>query len=238
MTLAPSSRAAAAGLAATATIVALVASGCASRAGTVQSPTVALVASPAPVASAAVLPIDRLTAVARRRYAIERYGPQTHALLRRVAADHGVRRLLASGDDAGLRTYVRQRFDGVWYHWHVSRMRILRGSRMLVDVGVPFVVAPSKTALLDNGGRRLATLEVSVQDVVGFVRFMHRNYPVDVVARGVGGAHVRTSLPAALRVRLPDRGTATVAGRRYRVRSFAEKALGAEPVKVWILTRD
>jgi hypothetical protein len=73
--------------------------------------------------------------------------------------------------------------------------------------------------------------------VIGFVRYMHRNYPVDVVVRGRGTDHVRTSLPAALDVRLPDAGTATVAGTRYQVRSFPQTALGGEPVKAWILQR-
>jgi hypothetical protein len=116
-------------------------------------------------------------------------------------------------------------------------MRIFRGSRMILDVGVPFVVAPSQMTLRDSGGRSLGTLQTSIQDEIGFVRYMHRNYPVDVVVRGRGAAHVRTSLPAALNARLPDSGTATVSGTRYQVRSFTQTALGGEPVKVWILHR-
>jgi hypothetical protein len=136
-----------------------------------------------------------------------------------------------------VRAYVRNEFDRVWYHWHVSRMRIYRGTNRVIDVGVPFVVAPSQMALRDSRGRSLGTLQVSIQDEIGFVRFMHRNYPVDVVVRGRGAAHVRTSLPAALDARLPDWGTATVSGTRYHVRSFMQTALSREPVKVWILHR-
>lgn len=180
--------------------------------------------------------IDQLTVVARKRWATERYGSATHQLLRNVAADPGLRRAAGSGNEATLRTYVRARFARVWYHEHVSRMRILRGSNVVVDAGVPFVVGPSSRPLLDQHGKKRGTLEVSIQDVIGFVRYMHRNYPVDVVARGVGKAHVRTSLPAALRVKLPDSGSATIAGRRYQVRSFTQKALRNEHVKVWILT--
>jgi hypothetical protein len=75
------------------------------------------------------------------------------------------------------------------------------------------------------------------QDVIGFVRFMHRNYPVDVVVRGRGAAHVRSSLPAATNAKLPSRGPVTIAGRRYDVRSFQQTAWGSEPVTVWILTK-
>jgi hypothetical protein len=114
-------------------------------------------------------------------------------------------------------------------------MRILQGSQVVDETGVPFVVAPAQVTLRGTGGRRLGTLQVSIQDEIGFVRYMHRNYPVDVVVRGRGAAHLRTSLPAALSARLPDLGTATVAGKRYEVRSFTQTALGGEPVRVWIL---
>jgi hypothetical protein len=190
-------------------------------------------AAPTPTTTA----IDRLTAVAKQQYATEVHGGQAHATMRRVARDPALISALRSGDLTRVRAYVRQEFDRVWYHWHVSRMRIYRGTNMVIDVGVPFVVAPSQMTIKDSSGRSLGTLQVSIQDVIGFVRYMHRNYPVDVVAKGRGAAPVRTSLPAALTVQLPDSGTATVAGKRYQVRSFMQTALGNEPVKVWILQR-
>ncbi|MCW3016018.1 MAG: hypothetical protein JWO02_3110 [Solirubrobacterales bacterium] len=179
--------------------------------------------------------IDQLTIVARRRYDIEQYGPAVHDLLRRVAADPGLQAAVRSGSTAAIRAAVAAKFDSVWYHWHVSRLRIVRHGKVVADAGVPFVVAPSSWPLRDAHGRVLATLEISDQDVIGFVRFMHRNHGVDVVVRGVGPAHVRSSLPAALRLALPDHGQATIAGRRYHVRSFTKKALSNEPVKIWIL---
>jgi len=117
----------------------------------------------------------------------------------------------------------------------VSAVRIVRGSQVLTEVGVPFVVAPSQTALRDTHGRVLATLEVSIQDEIGFVRYMHRNYPVDVVVRGRGAQHVRTSLAGAATVKLPSRGTVTIGGRHLAVRSFHATAFAGEPVTVWIL---
>jgi hypothetical protein len=220
-----------------ATLVALPIWGCAGGAATQENSRGAAPRSASGAAAVATTSIDRLTAVAKRRYSKEARGAEVRATLHRVASDPVVRGALESGDMARLRSYVRGRFGRVWYHWHVSRLRILRGSRMVVDVGVPFVIAPSQLALRDAHGRSLGTLQVSIQDVVGFVRFMHRNYPVDVVVRGWGAAHVKTSLAAARDARLPDSGTATVAGHRYRVRSFGGIALGGEPVKVWILQR-
>jgi hypothetical protein len=224
-----------------AALIALPIAGCAAGAATLPQPTTTVQqAGPEPPASTristpATTSIDRLTAVAKRRYATEVGGGQARATLRRVARDPALQAALRAGDVTRMRAAIRSRFDRVWYHWHVSRLRIVRGTRMLVDVGVPFVVAPSQTTLRDSRGHGLGTLQVSIQDEIGFVRYMHRNYPVEVVVRGIGAAHVRTSLPAALDARLPDSGTATVAGRRYKVRSFTATALGGEPVRAWIL---
>jgi hypothetical protein len=200
---------------------------------TVQAPKAAATRPPKAHMSA----IDRLTKVAVRRYRIEAHGGIAFGTMHRVARDPVLLRTLQSGNLTALRAYVRQQYQPVWYHWHVSRMRILKGSRVLADAGVPFVVAPVHMTLRGAGGRPLGTLEVSIQDVIGFVRFMHRNYPVDVVVRGRGPAHVRTSLPAAARSKLPSQGATTIAGRRYLVRSFHETALAKEPVTVWILKR-
>lgn len=189
------------------------------------------------VAVASTASIDRMTTVAKAQYLRETSGGKVRGLARQIANDPGVRGPLRSGDMPRLRAYVRSKFSSVWYHQHVSRLRILRGSKVEVDAGVPFVVAPAKTTLRDRGGRPIGTVEVSIQDLIGFVRYMHRNYPVDVVVRGTGPRHTRTSLPAALRVHLPDRGVATVRGHRYNVRSFMASALGGEPVRISILQR-
>ena len=209
--------------------------GCGAAVASVPPSTTAAPRAAAAAPATASAPIDRLTAIARRRYALEDDGPTTHATLHRVGGDPTLLRTLRSGDVAATRAYVRREFPAVWYHWHVSRLRILEGSRVIVDTGVPFVVAPARMTLRDAGGRAVGTLEVSIQDEIGFVRLMHRNYPVDVVVRGQGAAHVRSSLPAATQAALPARGDVTLAGRRYAVRSFRETALAGEPVTVWIL---
>jgi hypothetical protein len=181
--------------------------------------------------------IDQLTQTARRRYAIEVHGGVAIGTLHRVGRDPTLLRTLQSGNLSATRAYVQRQFQSVWYHWHASRVRILKGSQVVVDAGVPFVVAPSTMTLRGPGGRSLGTLEVSIQDVIGFVRYMHRNYPVDVVVRGQGAAHVRSSLPAATTAKLPSSGTVTLAGQRYAVRSFRDTALASEPVTVWVLAK-
>jgi hypothetical protein len=181
--------------------------------------------------------IDRVTALAKRQYSAEVHGPLATTLVHRVANDKTLLRTLQSGNVTATRAYIARQFPNVWYHWHVSRMRILQGSRVVDETGVPFVVAPSQLTLHGTGGRSLGTLQISIQDEIGFVRFMHRNHGVDVVVRGQGASHVRSSLPAATNVSLPSRGTTTIGGTRYQVRSFNETAWAGEPVTVWILAR-
>ena len=215
------------------------ASGCAVSAASAPA-TPAPNAAPASATTAtvpSVAPIDRLTDVARRRYAVEVHGGVAIGTARRVARDPTLLRTVQSADGAATRAYIGRQFHAVWYHWHVSRLRVRKGSAVVAETGVPFVLAPTQVTLRSSGGRAVGTLEVSVQDVIGFVRFMHRNYPVDVVVRGQGATHVRTSLPAAAHASLPSRGPVTIAGRRYLARSFHETAWNREPVTVWILTK-
>ena len=224
-----------------AAVVAVVLVGCGSSLATAPPPRTA--STPAagtvkrsPVAAARPRSvIDRLAVVARRRYSEEVNGAAVHKQLRRVAADPALLRALRSGNLAALRAEVR--LQDATPHAHISRLRVVRGSRVLADAGVVFVVAPSVKALHDARGRYLGTLQLSIQDVIGYVKYMHRNVHVDVVVRGRGAAHMRTSLPAAAGVRLTSSGTAMVAGHRYLVRSFSEPGLAGETLRIWILKR-
>jgi hypothetical protein len=211
-------------------------SGCATSAAVPPAPSAGAAAA-AGTAKTPLAAIDRLTATAKRRYGTETHGGVAFGTLHRVGRDAVLLKALQSRNLTAARAYVTRMFRPVWYHWHVSRLRIVQGSKVVIDAGVPFVVAPVQMTLKSSTGRSLGRLQVSIQDEIGFVRFMHRNYPVDVVVRGHGAAHVRSSLPAAANAKLPSRGSVRISGRTYQVRSFHETALGAEPVTVWILAK-
>jgi hypothetical protein len=182
-------------------------------------------------------PIDRITAAARALYAAQVAGPHSLVVLHRLGGDPNLLRLLASGNPGSVRAYVSQQYPRTWYHWHVSRMRISRGSQVVSEVGVRFVLPASQMALHASGGRTLGTLQVSMQDEIGFVRLMHRRYPVHVVVRGHGPKHLRASMRPAGLAKLPATGSIVLVGRRYLVRSFHELAWDGEPVTIWILLR-
>jgi hypothetical protein len=176
-----------------------------------------------------------LTTPYEARYTSEASGPAAHATLSRLAHDPGLLAAVRSGDNSRIRSYVNSRFRPVWYHWHVSRMRITRGNTTVIETGVPFVVNGPTTTLRDAHGHAIAQLQISIQDVIGFVRLNERHGNVVTVVRGRGSADVRTSLPAALEVKLPSSGTVTVAGHRYEVGSFHETGWRGEPLQIWIL---
>jgi hypothetical protein len=221
--------------------VAAVISGCGAVAVATQTPAPkpapAATTTPEPTATTRTAAVSPMTAVARRQYASEIHGGAAFGALHRVGRDEVLLRTLQSGNVSATRAYVQREFQAVWYHFHVSRMRILQGSRVVVETGVPFVVAPVQMTLHGPGGRTLGTLQVSIQDEIGFVRLMHRHHPVEVVVRGQLPGHVRSSLPAATQVKLPSSGSVTIAGQRYRVSSFHQKAWDNEPVTISILQK-
>jgi hypothetical protein len=181
-------------------------------------------AAPTPAAVRA----DTLAGVARRIYTQEAGGAVGHAAVKRIARDRALLAALRSGDGAALRAAaLRQLFNP---GKHVVRLSIVRAGHTLTDVGGTFVVAPAQLAL------RGALLEASMQDVVGYVKLVHRLTGAQIVVRGAPG-HVESSLRAAAQATLPAAGTATLAGRTYDVRSFPERGFAGETLQVWILSR-
>jgi hypothetical protein len=182
---------------------------------------------PTPSAPAAVR-ADTLVGVARRIYHQEAGGAVGHAAVKRIARDRALLAALGSDNPAALRAAaLRQLFNP---GKHVVRLSVVRGGRTLTNVGGAFVVAPATLRLRGD------ILEASMQDVIGYVKLVHRLTGAQVVVRGAPG-HVESSLAAAAHTALPAAGSATLAGRVYTVRSFREPGFAGEPLEVWILSR-
>ena len=175
---------------------------------------------------------------ARRAYNRETKGSKLRQETARIAADATLLRALARGDVAGARAEAQAQLLSPSNHFdHVTRISVLRGPRVLVNATLnsdgTYVVAPARRELTRRG-RRVGTLLVSIQDVTGFVKLVHRRTGAEVVVRG-GSGQVRASLSAAARAGLPRTGGVRVAGRNYLVRSFGELGWGGEPLTVWVL---
>jgi hypothetical protein len=76
-------------------------------------------------------------------------------------------------------------------------------------------------------------MEVSIQDVIGFIKLVHKYDGGDVVVRRSRG-QARTSL-ATMPGALPRSGCTSIAGRRYAVDAFGERGFAGERLTVWVL---
>jgi hypothetical protein len=193
-----------------------------------------------PQAQAARNRINATVVRAKAIYRNETEGAKLPDQLRRIARDGTLLRALSTGDLARAQAEADSQLRIPLNHTaHVTRISVIRGSRVLVNATVNsdgvFVVTPGRRPLRFQG-RPLGTLLVSLQDVTGYVKLINHVTGADALIRGARG-HIRTSLPAARRVRLPSSGSVTIAGRAYLTRSFREKAWGNEPLTVWILQR-
>jgi hypothetical protein len=154
-----------------------------------------------------------------------------HEDLRQIARDNVLLEALRAGNlNSALAEANRQLVR------HVVRIRVWRGSRVLVDANsTSFDVAGSGMELRAFDGASLGRLQITVQDVIGFIKLMHKLNAADVVVRGARG-HVRTSLAAAARLSLPRSGCTQIGARRYVVGSFSETSFSGEPLTIWLLT--
>ncbi len=154
-----------------------------------------------------------------------------HADLRQIAHDRVLIGALSVGNlNAALAEANRQLVR------HVVRIRVLRGANGVLDANsTSFDVAGSGMQLHAADGRSLGRLQITVQDVIGFIKLVHKLDAADVVVRGARG-HVRTSLPAAAKLPLPLSGCTQVGAHRYVVRSLNETSFTGEPLTIWLLT--
>jgi hypothetical protein len=154
-----------------------------------------------------------------------------HADLRQIASDPSLLGALSAGNlNAALAEANRQLVR------HVVQVKVLRGSRVLVDANsTSFDVGGSGIELHARNGRSLGRLQITVQDVIGFIKLIHKLNAADVVVRGVGG-QIRTSLPPAARLSLPRSGCTQIGTSKYVVSSFDETSFSGEPLTIWVLT--
>ncbi len=171
--------------------------------------------------------------VARGRYQLEASGAAVHAALARVAADRALSGAVAAGHPAAANAAALREVRG---HHHITAIRVLQGGRVVAATErYPFDVAGASAPLRDRRNVTVGTVEVTIQDVIGFIRLVHKFTGAAVVVRGAAG-EAKSSLVTGAPAGLPASGCATIDGRSYAVRSFNETAFGGEALRVWILS--
>lgn len=191
--------------------------------------TAALAAAACPTPHA-VARADAALRAAEARYRLEERGTTIHTDLRQIAHDKSLTGALASGNiGAALAAANRQLVR------HVVQIRVLRGERVLLDANpTSFDVAGSALELHTANGRSLGRLQITVQDLIGFIKLVRKLDHANVVVHGAAG-QMKTSLPAAARVPLPPSGCTQIGARRYVVRSFHAVSFVGEPLTISVL---
>ena len=170
--------------------------------------------------------LQALEDVAKRIYASEATGAAARQAVARIADGARMRHALRNGSAAAVRAEaLRRLFEPAR---HVVRVRVVRGSHTVTDVGGRFVVAGAAQRIAG------ARVEAAIQDVIGFVKLVDRQTGLEAVVRGTHG-HVAALVPALAHARLPRAGVVTVGGRKLQVASFTERGFDGEPLTVWLL---
>ncbi len=175
-------------------------------------------------ASATVAAVQ--STVAKRIYRDELTGTETVQDTARVRGYAPLIGALERGEAAGVQAAV----SALVYkpRWHIVRLRVLRGNRVLADVGGPHVIAPVDGTLRAHG-RTLARFVISVQDDLGYVKLVSRfvGVPIDLYQRGslVMGTLQAVQTPPA------EGAHVQAGGRSYVVSNLPAQAFPSGPLQ-------
>ncbi len=165
-------------------------------------------------------------AVAKRIYKDELTGTETVQDVARVRSYAPLIGALERDETAGVQAAV----GALVYkpHWHIVRLRVLRGGRVLADVGGPHVIAPVDGTLRAHG-RTLGRYVISVQDDLGYVKLVTRFIGVPIELYQHGSA-VMGTLPAPPPA--PAQGAQVqLGGRSYLVTNLPAQAFPSGPLQ-------
>ena len=97
--------------------------------------------------------METLGHVGERIYQEELHSPDVTATLRHLESSTAFQHAVAAGNVAATRAAIVGFFEA---HIHVVRVRVTIGSRLLIDDGGPYVLAPVHGTLRSGGRRRRA----------------------------------------------------------------------------------
>ncbi len=185
-------------------------------------------ATPAPCGSASTATLAGVySEVAQRIYNGELRGYEVGADIARITGSRELLSALAGSNQAAIHAAVHR----IVYtpHWHIVRLRVLRGGRVLADVGGPYIIAPVSGPLRWHG-RTVGTFVTSVQDDIGYVKLVSRftGVPIDLYRNGSFLMGTLRPAPAGVR----DGQFVTVGGKSFeahvlRTRAFPTGMLAA-----------
>jgi hypothetical protein len=169
--------------------------------------------------------------VARQIYEGEVSSSRTEADRHQVESYAPLLRAVAGGRQAATRAAVTKL---VYSHTHIVRLRVIRGSRLLADVGGPYVLAPLGGTLRLHG-RVIGHYLLSVQDDLGYVKIETHFIGAPLVLRiGAKAVPVEGLLAPGPAV-IPEHGPVTYRHVIYQAYSFEASAFPSGPLRISVL---
>jgi hypothetical protein len=169
--------------------------------------------------------------IARRIYHGERAGAKVRAIVNAIQSSPDFVDAVANDNAAQARASIIGFFRS---HLHVVRVRVTAGSRLLVDVGGPHVLAPVRGTLrLD--GRVIGHFLVAIQDDTGYVKLVHLFTTAQVLLRPGSRQLIGTLAPSPALLHLPAAGGFALNGSRYEVYSFDGRSFPSGPLRISLL---
>jgi hypothetical protein len=173
---------------------------------------------------------DTLGLVAERVYYAEHEGSKAELLLHYVERSRPFREAVLAGSPKATRAAIIGFFRS---HLHIVRVRVVRGGKLLLDVGGPHVLAPIPGVIHNAKGQVAAHFLLAIQDDLGFQILAHAFTGAQVAMRE-GSRQVMGSIdpgPATI----PDRGRVVYRGVPYQAYSFAGEAFPSGPLRISLL---
>jgi hypothetical protein len=181
-------------------------------------------------ATAAQAQADTYGLVAERVYYAEHEGSKAELLLHYVERSRPFRKAVLAGNAKATRAAIIGFFRS---HLHIVRVRVIRGGKLLLDVGGPHVLAPIPGVIRNARGQVAARFLLAIQDDLGFQILAHAFTGAQVAMRE-GTRQVMGSLgpgPATI----PDRGRVVYRGVPYQAYSFMAEAFPSGSLRISLL---
>ncbi len=173
--------------------------------------------------------VETLGRVGERIYREELESPYVKATVRRMEATAAFRSAVAAHDIAATRAAIVGFFGA---HIHVVRVRVTVGSRLLIDLGGPHVLAPVQ-GTLRKGSKTIGHFAMAIQDDAGYLRLAHLFTGAEILMRTRAGQVEGTLRPGPASV--PAHGPVDYAGHSYEAYSFTGEAFPSGPLRISLL---
>jgi hypothetical protein len=173
--------------------------------------------------------VETLGHVGERIYQEELHSEDVSAALAQLERSAQFQRAVLAANPVATHAAIDSFFKA---HIHVVRVRVTIGSRLLVDIGGPYVLAPVP-GVLRSGGRVIGHFLMAIQDDAGYLKLAHVFTGAQVLMRVAGRQVKGTLTPGPSSV--PARGEVAYGRQTYLAYSFTGEAFPSGALRISLL---